>query len=308
MLKPSLAARRQDRPRQTIPRPDSWRENAAFPHGQKLVSFIDDNREMMMIRLTTALCAATLMIAAAPSAQADDNSTDQYVLDLGMGLMAKPRYPGSDEVIAVPFPIISVGKFFIPGIGQVIDGDERIRRFSIYPSFNFNGRRDSSDSNELEGLDDVDWALEVGLGMAYRHDWIRGFVEVRQGFNGYSGQVADFGIDFIANPTEDFQLMVGPRAGWGSDGYMDTYFGITASEEVDSALYDKSYDAEAGFNTVGVASTASYDLTDDVTFHLRGGWDRLIGDAADSPIVKEGSTNQFYGGAGISYEFGFSLD
>jgi hypothetical protein len=58
---------------------------------------------------------------------------------------------------------------------------------------------------------------------------------------------------------------------------------------------------------VGVAATASYDLTDDVTFHLRGGWDRLIGDAADSPIVKEGSENQFYGGAGISYEFGFSL-
>jgi MipA family protein len=274
-----------------------------------LVSFINDNREMMMTSLKTALgAAAALMIAAMPSAQAEDNSTDQYVLDLGMGLMAKPRYPGSDEVIAVPFPIISVGKFFIPGIGQVIDEDERIKRLSIYPSFNFNGRRESSDSNELEGLDDVDWALEVGLGMAYRHDWIRGFVEVRQGFNGYSGQVADFGIDFIANPTEDFQLMVGPRAGWGSDGYMDTYFGITASEEVDSALYDKSYDAEAGFNTVGVASTASYDLTDDVTFHLRGGWDRLIGDAADSPIVKEGSTNQFYGGAGISYEFGFSLD
>jgi MipA family protein len=272
-----------------------------------LVSFFDDNREMMMTRLT-ALGAAALMIAAMPSAQAEENSTDQYVLDLGAGIMAKPRYPGSDEVIAVPFPIISVGKFFIPGLGQVIDGDERIKRFSIYPSFNFNGKRDSSDSNELEGLDDVDWALEVGLGMAYRHDWIRGFVEVRQGFNGYSGQVADFGIDFIANPTEDLQIMAGPRAGWGSDGYMDTYFGISGGEADDSPLYNNSYDAEAGFNTVGLAATASYDLTDDVTFHLRGGWDRLIGDAADSPIVREGSENQFYGGAGISYEFSFSLD
>jgi outer membrane protein len=269
---------------------------------------MNDNREMMMTRLMTALSAAALMIAAMPSAQAEENTTDQYVLDLGMGVMAKPRYPGSDEVIAVPFPIISVGRFFIPGIGQVIDGDERIKRFSIYPSFNFNGKRDSSNSNELEGLDDVDWALEVGLGMAYRHDWIRGFVEVRQGFNGYSGQVADFGIDFIAKPTEDLQLMVGPRAGWGSDDYMDTYFGITDKEDANSALYDQSYDAEAGFNTVGVAATASYDLNQDFTFHLRGGWDRLIGDAGDSPIVKEGSENQFYGGVGLSYEFGFNLD
>jgi len=222
--------------------------------------------------------------------------------------MAKPRYPGSDEVIAVPFPIISVGKFFIPGIGDVIDADAPVNRFSIYPSFNFNGRREASDSNELEGMKDVDWALEVGLGLAYRHDWIRGFVEVRQGFNGYSGQVAEFGIDFIANPTEDLELMIGPRAGWGSDDYMDTYFGITNDEAAESPVYDNSYDVEAGFNTVGLAATASYGLTEDLTFHLRGGWDRLIGDAADSPIVKEGSENQFYGGAGVSYQFGFSFD
>lgn len=266
-----------------------------------------------MNRFTTALCstaigAAALVIASAPPVLAQEARTDQYVFDLGLGVMAKPRYPGSDEVIAVPFPIISVGKFFIPGVGDVIDEDTRVKRFSVYPSFNFNGRRESSDSNELEGLDDVDWALEVGLGMAYRHDWLRGFVEVRQGFNGYSGQVAEFGIDFIANPTEDLQLMAGPRAGWGSDDYMETYFGITAGEEEDSALYDKAYDADAGFNTLGLAATASYDLTEDITFHLRGGWDRLIGDAADSPIVEEGSENQFYGGAGLSYEFGFSLD
>lgn len=261
-----------------------------------------------MTSLRLAASAAALLILAAPSAQAEDGTQDQYVFDLGLGVMAKPRYPGSDEVIAVPFPIISVGKFFIPGVGDVIDEDKGTRRFSIYPSFNFNGKREASDSNELEGMEDVDWALEVGLGAAYRHDWLRGFVEVRQGFNGYSGQVAEFGVDFIASPTEDLELMIGPRAGWGSEDYMQTYFGISQKDEANSPVYDQTYDAEAGFNTVGLAANARYSLTDDVTFHLRGGWDRLIGDAGDSPIVKEGSTNQFYGGAGISYEFGFSLD
>lgn len=261
-----------------------------------------------MIRFTTTASALALLLSAAPAAVAEERSTDQYVFDAGIGVMAKPRYPGSDEVIAVPFPIISVGKFFIPGVGDVIDSDARVKRFSLYPSFNFNGRRESSDSNELEGMKDVDWALEVGLGAAYRHDWLRGFVEVRQGFNGYSGQVAEFGVDFIATPTEDLEVMVGPRAGWGSDDYMKTYFGITQKEADASPVYNNAYDADAGFNTLGIAATASYDLTEDVTFHLRGGWDRLIGDAADSPIVKEGSENQFYGGAGLSYEFGFSLD
>lgn len=259
-----------------------------------------------MFRLTTAYCAAALLIAAMPAhSQAEDTSTDRYVFDLGLGVMAKPRYPGSDEVIAVPFPLIFVGKFFIPGIGEVIEEDTSVRRFSIYPSFNFNGRRNSADSNELQGLDDVDWAVELGLGMAYRYDWIRGFVEVRQGFNGYSGQVAEFGFDFIATPTEELEVMIGPRATWGSDDYMDTYFGISAKEAAASAIYNSAYDAEAGFNTVGIAATASYDVTDDITFHVRGGWDRLIGDAGDSPIVKEGSANQFYGGAGFTYRFNF---
>jgi len=262
----------------------------------------------MMTSFRTALLAATLLAATLPPALAEEAASDhQYVIDAGVGVMAKPRYPGSDEMIAVPFPIIFVSKFFVPGIGEVIDADQATRRFSIYPSFNFNGRRESSDSNELEGLKDEDWALEAGLGLAYRYDWIRGFVEVRQGFNGYSGQVADFGIDFIANPTEDLQLMVGPRAGWGSDDYMTTYFGITQGELAGSK-YTAPYDADAGFNTVGVAATASYNLTDDFTFHLRGGWDRLIGDAGDSPIVKEGSADQFYGGAGLSYRFRFNLD
>ena len=261
-----------------------------------------------MKTLLTAASSLALLAAALAPAAAEETSEKRYVMDLGVGVMAKPRYPGSDEVIAVPFPLIAVGKFYVPGIGQVIDEDRQVNRLSIYPSFNFNGKRDASKSNELEGMDDVDWALEVGLGVAYRYDWIRGFAEIRQGFNGYSGQVAEFGVDFIANPTENLELMVGPRAGWGSEDYMQTYFGITSKEALASPNFDSKYDADAGFNSVGIAATASYGLTEDVTFHLRGGWDRLIGDAGDSPIVKEGSENQFYGGAGLSYEFDFSLD
>lgn len=259
--------------------------------------------------LTRTLCAAAVLLAAAmPAAAEDAAGHKQYEFDIGAGLMAKPRYPGSDEVIAVPFPLIAVSRFYVPGYGQVIDGEQSVRRFSIYPSFNFNGKRDASASNELEGMKDVDWAVEVGLGAAYRYDWIRGFVEVRQGFNGYSGQVAEFGLDAIFDPTERLELMVGPRAGWGSDGYMSTYFGITSNEAAKSPVYDKPYHASAGFNTVGIAATSAYELTDRTKLYLRGGWDRLIGEAGDSPIVKEGSENQFYGGAGLTYKFSFDID
>ncbi len=251
------------------------------------------------------IALALFALSAAPSAQAEDSTERQYVIDLGAGVMAQPRYPGSDETIFVPYPLFAVGKFFVPGVGDV--AENQTRRLSVYPSFNFIGKRDAGNSNELEGMEDVDWSLEAGLGIAYRHDWLRGFVEVRQGFNGYSGQVAEFGLDVIGKPTEKTEVMLGPRAGWGSDDYMSTYFGITAQEADDSPNFDSPYDAGAGFSTVGVAVNASYELTDKLTLRARGGWDRLIGDAGDSPLVKEGSANQFYGGLGLTHEFSFNL-
>ena len=260
---------------------------------------------MTYLRLSVLAAALPLLGLASP-ASAQSADSHQYVMDLGAGLLAQSRYPGSDETIYVPYPLIEVSKFFLPGYGQ-IEEDNATRKLSIYPSFNFIGKRNSSDSNELRGLDDVAWSLEAGLGVSYRYDWIRGFVEVRQGFNGYSGQVANFGLDLIASPTEDLELRFGPRAGWGSQNYMDTYFGISSSEAADSPVYDKAYKADAGFNTVGLAGSATYSLTDDWKLHALVGWDRLVGDAGNSPIVKEGSENQFYAGGGLTYRFAFDL-
>lgn len=67
----------------------------------------------------------------------------------------------------------------------------------------------------------------------------------------------------------------------------------------------KSFFAAALLLTAVSPATASYGITDTTTYHVRAGWDRLIGDAPDSPIVKEGAENQYYVGAGISYRFGF---
>ena len=44
---------------------------------------------MMMNRFTTTVSALALLLAAAPAALAEDTSNDQYVFDLGVGVMAK---------------------------------------------------------------------------------------------------------------------------------------------------------------------------------------------------------------------------
>ncbi|NRG17021.1 MipA/OmpV family protein [Rhizobiales bacterium] len=266
--------------------------------------------------LVTRACLAAATLATASVAQAQDGylapedrplPQKQYVLDLGGGAIVQPRYPGADDYLVYPFPIIAVGRFYLPGLGQIVDGDVVKRGFFFYPSFDFNGERKASDSSDLTGTRTVDWALELGLGAGYRYDWLRGFVELRQGINGHHGQVADFGIDVITNPLDRLEFSIGPRASWASEDYMDTYFGVTPGEAAASGGILTSYDPDAGFKTVGVAARASYAWTDNTTFHLQGGWDRFVGDAEDSPIVSRGDDDQFSIGIGVSYRFGFDI-
>jgi outer membrane protein len=267
-------------------------------------------------RIARCLLIATVLAGCAQIARAEGTiyspkdrsiASYQYVLDLGVGAILKPRYPGGDSYLVYPFPIIAVGRFYVPGIGQVVSGNKVKRGFYFYPSFSFIGERKASDSPDLTGTNTIDWALELGVGAGYRYDWLRGFVELRQGINGHTGQVADFGIDFIFNPTDRLEIFFGPRASWASDRYMNTYFSVTAAEAAAPGSVLSTYDAGAGFETVGLAARASYAWTENTTLHLKGGWDRFVGDAAKSPIVKTGSENQFSIGVGVSYRFAFDI-
>jgi outer membrane protein len=203
-----------------------------------------------------------------------------------------------------PFPVIDVTRFYLPGFGQVADGKISNRGFGLYPSFDFTGKRDSSD---LTGTRSVDWAFEFGLGARYRYDWIQGSVELCQGFNGHNRQVAEFGLDFITNPSDRIEFVFGPRATWGSEDYMQTYFGVTAAEAASPGSVLAPYSADAGFKTVGIEARANYAFNEKTVLHIKGGWNRFIGEAANSPIVKTGSNNEFTVGMGISYRFAFDL-
>jgi MipA family protein len=264
-------------------------------------------------RIARSLLIAIVLATCKQTAHAEGTQENkpmavrQYVLDIGVGARLNPRYPGADNFLVYPFPIIAIGRFYIPGIGQFIDESKAKRGFYFFPSFGFIGERKASDSPDLTGTNTIDWALELGIGAGYRYDWLRGFVELRQGINGHTGQVADFGIDFIFSPTDRLEVFFGPRASWASDKYMNTYFSVTAAEASAPGSVLSTYDAGAGFKTFGLAARASYAWTENATLHLQAGWDRFVGDAIKSPIVKAGSENQFFIGAGASYRFAFDI-
>ena len=233
-------------------------------------------------------------------------SNRQFDIEVGVGGSLQSRYPGSDEYLFSPFPIISVGRFYVPGLGQVVDGRRKDGVF-FFPSFDFHGERTASDDKDLAGTRDVDWAVEVGLGAGYRTQHWRAFVEIRQGFNGHTGQVGQLGADAILYPTEKLEFNIGPRLGFGFGDYMDTYYGVTAAESAASGGRLRQYDPDSGFTSVGLAARASYNLNEKTRLHLAAGYDRLIGDAADRPIADVGSKDQFRISTGISYRFSFDI-
>ncbi len=265
---------------------------------------------MFKLLSRAALAVAMSAVSGAALAQSGDVSEQdanrQFVVDLGIGAVVQPRYEAADSYLVYPFPIISVGRFYLPGLGQVVDGRRKSGVF-FYPSFNYIGERKSSDSADLTGTKTIDWAVELGLGGGFRTEHFRAFAELRQGINGHNGQVGQLGIDGIVYPAEKWELSFGPRADFASEDYMDTYFGVTASEAAASGGRLTRYDPNGGFKSVGVAARASYDWNDDVRLHIKGGYDRLVGDAADSPIAENGSENQFSVGVGVSYRFAFDL-
>lgn len=249
---------------------------------------------------------AMFELAAGPAAAQDafiaPEPQRQYVVNLGAGAGMVPQYPGADKYMFVPYPIIEVGRLYLPFIGQT---EKKTRGIFIYPSFGLIGERKPSEDNSLEGTKKIDWAFEAGVGGGFRYDWFRAYATIRQGFNGYSGQTGEIGADLILPMGTRFEVAFGPRASWGSDGYMETYFGVTPSEAAKGIL--TPYKADAGFKTVGLAGQVNYWVNPKTRLQVKGSWNRLIGDAGDSPIVKYGSADQWMVGIGISRKFSFDV-
>ena len=219
--------------------------------------------------------------------------------EVGGGIAYGPAYEGASDYIASPLPLFKLHVLHIPGLLAIGGGPER--EFSIAPSVRVLGAREAKDHLELAGLPDVDMAVELGLDLSYRWEWLRGFVALRRGFGGHHGVVGEAGIDGVFDVTERLRLTAGPRLGFADGEYMSRYFSVAPVDAARSGI--AQFKADPGIRHVGLEATAEYALTDRWTLHGNAGWHRLVGDAAKSPITKLGDDDQFFIGSGISYKF-----
>ena len=89
---------------------------------------------------------------------------------------------------------------------------------------------------------------------------------------------------------------------YGSKRYMHTYFGVNSSDALRSGL--QPFDPESGFRDIAFSATLSYEISGRWGIALGGRYQRMLGDAADSPVVASaGSVNQYIATLMATYTF-----
>lgn len=246
-----------------------------------------------------ALSLAVAALAAMPlSAVAQGVGT---TFTLRGGVETRPEYFGSDKQELAPALGFRLGSIELPN-GMVI-GTPGAQPFDegmkLRGSFRYLSSRDAGDHPELAGLNDVDDAIELGLGLSYiTWNW-RAFGNLRYGVTGHNSVVGELGADALFRVSDQFLIHAGPRVDLASNSFARTYFGVTADELVPGSDL-VAYRPEGGVMSVGLEVGMRYAFNDTWTLVGTASWDKYQDDAARSPIVEQGSEDQY--GARIAIE------
>jgi outer membrane protein len=266
---------------------------------QTLASALTANWLIIMASITGATMGAAAGHAADESytTSTEDAKGSTWSVVVGAGGAYAPDYEGSDDYEFQPFPFVSIvydDFVFINGTSvgiNLLDFDG----LKAGPIARYGFGRDEDDNNALDGLDDVDDSIEVGI-------WSAGLTVMQDVGGGHEGLVAEATTGVSVPLTDSLSSSLEGSATWASSDYMETYFGISSKQSAESGL--EQFDADAGFKDVAVTLGLNYMFTESIGLSGRAQYKRLLEDAAESPIVEdEGSADQFFGGLFLTYRF-----
>lgn len=246
------------------------------------------------------------------------------MVTLSLGAAYGPDYEGSNDYRFIPgaFVRADLGDVSIVTRGLKLYVDIAPNRDG--PGLQFDGgpiagvklsRTGDVADPRVDALPELKTAIEVGAyaGLTYKgltnpFDRLSFRLDAVKDVNGAHG-------DWVVTPSLDFSTPLSLRTFAGlsasidivGDDYADYYFGITPS---DALLHPEltAYDPDGGIKsyTIGLLLGQSLEET------LLEGWSlfgtvnykRMLGDAADSPLVADfGARTQWFVAAGIGYTF-----
>lgn len=258
----------------------------------------------MIRKLCLGLAAASAFAAAPAFAQDDEEDDRRMIISFGAGAQFLPEYPGADELKLQPLFTGGARREGDPiqarapddGFGFSLTG--RGGAIEIGPLIQFQGERKQEDVGALVG--DVDFAFEPGVFVNFNaSDSLRFRLEARRGFDGHEGYLGDVGVDVFVRPGPNTVFSIGPRVRLADEEYMQTYYGVAPGVPGVPA-----FTPDGGVRAVGAVAGITHEFGRSFGIYGYAGYDRLIGDAADSPIVQQfGSEDQFSVGLALFFNF-----
>jgi outer membrane scaffolding protein for murein synthesis (MipA/OmpV family) len=222
--------------------------------------------------------------------------------NLGAGVLTEPTYEGAKRYNVLPSGIVDIR---YRDIAFASDGEGvgvNLLRGTTYRAgiaLSYDLGRDHTDDPRLATLPDIGITPEVKLFAEY---FFLPFVltgNVRQGIVGHQGLIADFGAYVPIPVRDDLFLFAGPTVSVANTKYMKAYFGVTPAEAANSPL--RAYSPGSGVKDVGFGLSAAYLITDNWVIVANSAYERLLGEAGNSPIVEDKS--QFTINLNLVYHF-----
>ncbi len=217
---------------------------------------------------------------------------------VGLGVISKPDYEGSDktEIVVAPFGRYNWanGRFVSLGGTGGSESAGRLRaniikrstneHLSFGPLVQYRVERSDVDTNQVDRMKKVDAATELGAFVGCRYNrWNADLSFAADVSDEHNGSLIYLkgGYDLIRDPKT--LLLFSVNATWADSDYMDTYFGVNAKNRGSSTLPD--YKAESGFKNVGATLTGLYRFTQSWGVAASIAYTSMLNDAKDSPLV-----------------------
>lgn len=257
--------------------------------------------------LAVSFCVAV----AGGTAVAQERPTADWSFTLGAGALYMPDYEGSNDYEVLPVPVVELSwrdRIWLTTRGGtgIFGTPLKTDRLRLDLGVRYDFGRDESDNDALKGLGDLEGGAVAVVRLGYEAGPVELGLEIARDLSGdreglQATAEAEYGLG-VFNGRGRFSVT--PHVTWVDDKYMDNSFGITAAQATRSARRYARYDAAAGFKDVGVTAGLGYRVTDSIMAMGRLDYARLLGDAADSPLVKrEGSAGQVSALVGLSYRW-----
>jgi len=243
---------------------------------------------------------------------ADEKSSSGVHGIVAIGGAFAPKYDGASSYEPGPFAMFNIEyrgielKMVGPSLAVNFGGDSN---FEFGPSVGYSdGRKRKDMDGQFKLLDKIDGAVEVGGYAGYHlggNDSGQGdiFVSIQAAKTMKSGRgfTVEPSVRYAAVRSDKLFVNFSLDAKVNDAKSMRTSFGITPIEAQRTGL--TAYKPKGGIAQVSAGISAGYQFTKHWGVIARAQGGTLLGDAADSPITKDGSKQFGLAALGVSYSF-----